>query len=1246
MGALMRATDWSKTGLGPVETWPTSLHTMLGVMLGSRFPMLLWWGPDLLHLYNDAYRPILRDKHPASLAAPAAEVWAEVWDVAGPMARSVLAGGPATWTEDLQLFINSGTMAEETYFTFSYSPIPGDDGRVAGVLNTVQETTTKVQGERQIRMLHDLAARAGEARSRSEAFRIATETLSSNPLDLPFALLYAFDQQANGLTLAAASGWSDDLESTPPAFLHLDRAAPTISPITEVLRTARETVMEDLVTWLGPLPAGRWNASSERAIVMPLLRAGGGQAPYGVLVAGLSPHRAFDDRYRSFFRATADQVMTVIANAGAYEAEKKRAEALAEIDRAKTIFFSNVSHEFRTPLTLMLGPTEDALGSADRALTGESLQIVHRNTLRLLRLVNSLLDFSRIESGRMQASYQPTDLSAMTTDLASMFRAAVERAGLAFEIDCQPLPELIYLDHDQWEKIVLNLLSNALKFTFEGSIGVSVRLEGDHVALEVRDTGVGIPEDELPHLFERFHQVRGTKSRTHEGSGIGLALVRDLTRLHGGAVRVASRLGVGTTFTVSIPRGSAHLSPDRISERATPWSARGSISLVEDAARWSGGSPALVSQPAPPAGAAQRPGGGRILVVDDNADLRDYLVQLLRDRYTVETAVDGLAALAAARGRKPDLILSDVMMPELDGFGLLRAVRADPDLRDVSVILISARAGEESTVEGLEVGADDYLAKPFAARELLARIQTQIELAHHRRELAELNRLLTGINQELARATQAKTDFLSMMTHELRTPLNAIMGFSEVLIEGKGGAVNERQMRYLRHIHDGGQHLLTLINDLLDLSKVEAGLLDVVPEPCDPVDLVSTAITTLQQVAANKQVTLGLDPDHGAVPRLVADPLRVTQALYNLLSNAIKFTPAKGRVSVSITQPGADRLRITVRDTGPGIPPEAIGNLFKRFSQLANARGAGPGTGLGLALTKQLVELMGGEVGVESTVGVGSSFFVELPIRPGESIAAPKFGADHNGDAPLALVVDDDAAARELLELTLQGAGYRVRQTSSGEQALVYARQLRPAVITLDVLLPGIDGWEVLRSLREDPTTAEIPVVLVSISGDRKKAFGLGVLEHLVKPVDRQGLIDALERRGFVAKAQQRTVNVLVVDDDPAHLELVGATLEPKGFKVTTASTGRDGLAAARGGAVDLLLLDVVLPDVSGVEVVQSLRRDGATRDIPILLVTGHDLSAADRQRINGDVAAILAKTSLDIDALPGEIARVVRAVA
>lgn len=426
--------------------------------------------------------------------------------------------------------------------------------------------------------------------------------------------------------------------------------------------------------------------------------------------------------------------------------ELRRANArLGELDAAKTAFYSNVSHEFRTPLTLLLGPVEDALASPGQSLSGEALSLTHRNALRLTRLVNSLLDFSQIEAGRIHASYQPTDVSALTAYLASAFRSAIERTGVRLEVDCESLPEPVFIDHDLWEKVVLNLLSNALKFTFEGTIGVSVRWRDDHVEIAVRDTGTGIPEQELPHIFERFHRVVGARSRTHEGSGIGLALVHDIVRLHGGSVRVTSQPGVGSTFTVSLPRGSGHLPPERIAAEGSSSTSRGgrvAPYFVEEALRWRGGSRPAAAEPAaapaPPRPLSRAP--ARVLVVDDNADLRDYIAGILSPHYAVEAVDDGIAALDAARRCKPALILSDVMMPNLDGFGLLRALRSDPSVHDVPVILLSARAGEEATIEGLEGGADDYLVKPFAARELLARVRTHVELARQR---AVLERFFT-----------------------------------------------------------------------------------------------------------------------------------------------------------------------------------------------------------------------------------------------------------------------------------------------------------------------------------------------------------------------------------------------------------------------------------------------------------------------------------------------------------------------
>ena len=791
MGELMRSTDWSKTKLGPVDRWPKSLQTMLGVLLGSRFPMLLWWGPDLLHLYNDAYRPILRDKHPASLAAPAAEVWAEVWDLVGPMIRGVQAGGPSTWTEDLQLFIHSDGMAEETYFTFSYSPVPGDDGRVGGVLNTVQETTAKVQSERQIRTLHDLAARAADAKSEDEAYRLAAEALSSNDLDLPFFLIYSSNEQAHTGNLVASGGWKEYTGPANPDRVPLRETEGAAHwPVAETIRTARAILIEDLDARFGAMPLGRWNARPERAIALPLSRAG--QSAPAVLIAGLSPHRAFDDRYQRFFHAVGDQLTALIADARALEEERKRAAALAEIDRAKTAFFSNVSHEFRTPLTLMLGPLDEELAERTDPLPParrERLETAQRNTLRLLKLVNNLLDFSRIEAGRIHAHYEPTDLAAYTAELASAFRSAVEKGGLRLTVDCPPLPEQVYVDRDMWEKIVLNLLSNAFKHTFQGDIRVSVRWCGEEVQLEVADSGVGIPETELSHLFDRFHRVKGAKSRTHEGTGIGLALVQELARSHGGRVEVESCEGVGSRFTVTVKAGTEHLPAGHIAPEGSRSTGTRAAYFAQEALRWISQDLPSLTQPASIGALASMNGahepdhrlgaaaGGRarILWADDNSDMREYVRRILAAEYTVTAVPDGAAAVQAALAAPPDLVLTDIMMPGFDGFGVLRELRAHERTRTIPVILLSARAGEESAVEGLDAGADDYLVKPFSARELMARVRTHLEMARLRRKVEiELDLRVQERTAELVQTTkelEAENAERTLTAHRLEAQL-------------------------------------------------------------------------------------------------------------------------------------------------------------------------------------------------------------------------------------------------------------------------------------------------------------------------------------------------------------------------------------------------------------------------------------------------------------------------------------------
>src|ERR1700694_3384355 len=412
MGALMRSIDWSMTPLGAVEHWPQSLRTAVSICLASYFPMLIWWGPELVKLYNDAYRPILGvNKHPRALGQRGKECWPEIWHIIGPMLEGVLKEGKATWSENQLLLLERNGYAEECYFTFSYSPIRDESGGVGGVFTAVTETTSHVLGERRLRTLREVADSAYDAKTAGAACRIATEALAKNTEDIPFALLYLLENNGKQAHLAGMSGLQVE-EAIRPTHVDISRSEDSSQtwPLAQVIRTGQPAFVTDIIDRFGPLLVhSPVEALIHSALVLPIARPGQSE-PYGLLIAGTSPLSALDDEYQSFLALVAGQVAGAVANALAYQEARKQAEELAELDRAKTAFFSNVSHEFRTPLTLLLGPLEEELAdrSSMSAASQARLDPAHRNSLRLLKLVNALLDFSCIEAGRIQASYEPT----------------------------------------------------------------------------------------------------------------------------------------------------------------------------------------------------------------------------------------------------------------------------------------------------------------------------------------------------------------------------------------------------------------------------------------------------------------------------------------------------------------------------------------------------------------------------------------------------------------------------------------------------------------------------------------------------------------------------------------------------------------------------------------------------------------------------------------------------------------------
>ncbi|MGY1811539.1 ATP-binding protein [Blastococcus sp. SYSU D00820] len=697
-GRLMAAFDWSATPIGPVSGWPASLRFAVRTVLASRFPMILTWGPQYTQIYNDAYAELIGAKHPGAIGDDLRETLAEGWAaLQGPVEHAMATREPS-WIPQLLLLLERAGYREETYFTVSHAPAFGDDGEVAGMHAVCTEVTRQVLAERRQELLHEVASTGGVLGDELSVVGAACQALATDPLDVPFAAVYLCPPEGGPLARAGAVGC--------PA----DRLPEHVAGTAE---------LEQLPLAALGIAGGPFGDAVTDAVVLPLASASGTE-PVGALVLGVNPNRALDAEYRTFHELLARQVTGAVVNSRAYAAQRARAEELAALDKAKTAFFSDVSHELRTPLTLLLAPIGDVLADAGAALPDDvraSLALAQRNGQRLQRLVNDLLDFARIEAGRAAPVRVRVDLPAFTAELAGVLRAAAERAGLEYTVDCPPLPRAAAVDPRMWEKVVLNLVTNAVKYTFVGGISVALTGDDEQVVLRVADTGVGIPEADLPHLFERFHRGSDSRARSREGTGLGLALVRELVGLHGGEVTAESSPGSGSTFTVSLPYGEPDADP------AGP-------AVPSETARGAAVTPwdddlDLPAAPAAPAAGPRR----SVLVVDDNADMRAYLTRLLSPHHTVRTATDGEDALARIAEDRPDLVLTDVMMPRLDGFELLHALRADPATRTIPVLMLTARAGQEAAVEGFDAGVDDYLAKPFQSAELVARVRAVLERA-------------------------------------------------------------------------------------------------------------------------------------------------------------------------------------------------------------------------------------------------------------------------------------------------------------------------------------------------------------------------------------------------------------------------------------------------------------------------------------------------------------------------------------
>ncbi len=1237
MAMRMRSHDWSKTSLGAVETWSQSLKTAVRIMLTSSQPMWVWWGEELLNLYNDSYIPIMGGKHPALFAKPGSEVWREIWDELYPRVESAMLNNEGTYDESMLLIMERNGYPEETYYTFSYSPIPDDQGNPGGIICANTDDTQRMLGERQLALLRELAAQTTDARTLDEACTMSAKCLETNPYDLPFALIYLVEPDRQQAVLVATSGISPHHAAVPQT---VDLETDFAWSLAEVMQTQKSAIAElatqvsDLHDW----PTGAWDRVAHQAVVMPLgarrsaegVALAGSSGQSGMMVVGLNPLRLFDDNYRSFLDLVAGQITATIANANAYEEERKRVEALAELDQAKTLFFTNVSHEFRTPLTLMLSPLEELARTLDDRLQPderEQLDLVQRNGLRLQKLVNMLLDFSRIEAGRMQAVYEPIDLSTYTAELASAFRSLIEQSGLSLNVECPPLPEAVFVDREMWEKIVLNLLSNAFKFTFTGAITVRLRWLENRVELRVLDTGVGIASDEVPHLFERFHRVENSQGRSFEGSGIGLSLVQELVKLHGGTIVVSSTFGQGSCFTVSIPTGTAHLPPEQIRASHTLAStAIGVMPFVEEAQRWlpHGEQDALtIDQSVPPSLVSQsriaspvpRPPQAHILLADDNADMRDYIQRLLQGAYTVQTVADGRAALTAIQTRLPDLVLTDVMMPKMDGFELLRWLRSNATTQEIPIILLSARAGEESRIEGLEAGADDYLIKPFSARELLARVEASLKLAQLRREATEREQTI------LKRVTDAfaalDLDFRFTYANEAaqqlsQTPLSALLG--KTIWEAFPATIaTQFEVQYRRslteqiavefedyyapldlwvevHAYPSPTGLSIFVRDISDRKRVESVRLRLAEE--------REQLLHREQAAREQAETANRIKDEflAVLSHELRTPMNPILGWSSLLRQG-RLDPAKTTQAVTIIERNA-KLQVQLIDDLLDISRILRGKLVLNMFPVD----------LNFAISAAL-----------ETVRL--------------AIDAKAINLQTQLDRTIKTVMGDVGRLQQVMWNLLSNA---VKFTPTGGQITVVLKQVGATaqIQVIDTgkgIHPDFLPYVFEHFRQEDAATTRkfgglglgLAIVrqIVEMHGGQvevaSQGEGLGTTFTVKIPLrDHSDLTaDDRARLGDSPIADQHSPlagrHILVVDDEADSLELIGFVLEQAGAIVSLAPSGIAALQsltpAEKGLAVfDLIVSDIGMPEMDGYHLMQQIRQLELARPMPAIALTAY----------------------------------------
>ena len=680
---------------------------------------------------------------------------------------------------------------------------------------------------------------------------------------------------------------------------------------------------------------------------------------------------------------------------------KDRNTRLAELDHMKSVFLANISHELRTPLALILGPTEKWLNSAD--LSEEQhrdLDVVMRNGRSLLKTVNDLLDVSKLEAGKLTPVYARVDLSEIVRLTCSLFDGIAKDADVDYSVEV-PHALIAEVDPEMIQRVLLNLLSNAFKFGAAGGV-ISCALEsaGHNAILQVQDKGPGIPLEMRERIFERFMQVEGEVTRRHSGTGLGLAIAKEFVELHEGSIRETTPVGGGALFLVTLPlKAPRELLGARALQELVPTPV--SSSVLEEL---------RVSKPPieeVPTDSVKR---GTVLVVEDNLEMNQFIVDILRGEYNVISALDGREGLEKTLKHKPDLILSDIMMPEVGGEEMVSEIRRRPELSGIGIILLTAKADDGVRVRLLQAGAQDFVTKPFLREEVKARVQNIMsakrtrdvlrrelqssqedleelaqEVSLRRHELEKSVEVARASRDEVQRLLQLRDEFISIAGHELKTPLTPLCLQRQMIhkiMQSRGlpESVKEQKLEaYLQMSERQIDALTKLVETLLDVSQIRLGRFSIKPET--NVDLFNLVQEVVER--HRPQWELAQSPVKvvllGESPKGQWDKLRMEQAISNLLTNAIKYGRGKPiEMTISSGMPGA---RISVRDHGPGISQADQARIFNRFERAGSMDSFG-GLGLGLYITRQIVTAHSGTIGIESEIGNGASFIIDLPFKP------------------------------------------------------------------------------------------------------------------------------------------------------------------------------------------------------------------------------------------------------------------------